>query len=675
MSNQLSKAASLYLRQHQDNPVHWYEWGEAALAAAQSANKPLLVSIGYSACHWCHVMARECFEDDYIANLMNQHFVCIKVDREERPDIDQVYMEAVQMLQQQGGWPLNVFCFPDGRPFFGGTYFPPKDRGNGMIPWPQLLMRIADYYKRQRSELEENATAIQKNIEANSTGQEAQEEAGWDPSILLTAAKGICGNHDKRYGGFGKAPKFPQAMSLNFLISLRNSKAVESDPTFAREIDEVVQLNLRAIAHGGIFDQIGGGFARYSIDDYWLIPHFEKMLYDNALLITTYLRAWLRYRNPLFKAVVEETITWLDREMRNGTGGYCAALDADSDGGEGKFYTWTPDEVNAVLGAANAKLFCQAYNLTESGNFEHGRSNPALTAADFAHRERLKPLRAKLLKARMARVKPERDAKQVTTWNALAAASLAEAGFYGMHEGWLLRSKDILDFIWEQASNQSLINLKLKAVYYPEGGAQVEGYLHDYATFGDACLTFAAYAECAKPNSAAVYLERATACGDAILDNFFDEQNPGCFLTATGFDTPVARRKDWYDNATPSGNSSLLHLFHGLYALKGEARYKALIHRTLPAFSSYASRVAIGVGHALSAATEIAMGSVVVKFGCKAPIDALREALSNRPYRRTFLLPAKSEDSVPAGHFQVCIGSQCLRSTESIQELVDTISG
>ena len=361
MPNRLTLENSLYLQQHADNPVDWYTWGDDAFKAAESSGKPLLVSIGYSSCHWCHVMAHECFEDEYIASIMNKHFVCVKVDREERPDVDQIYMEAVQMIQQQGGWPLNVFCLPDGRPFFGGTYFPPEDRGQGLIPWPQICMRISDFYKRSRSELVENAEAIEKNIlsaaQESSVGLESGELTA---DHLTEAVLGICGNHDDRYGGFGDAPKFPPSMTLNFLCAIRPNV----DSELAARIDVVTHTTLRAMAHGGIFDQVGGGFARYSVDAHWLIPHFEKMLYDNALLIDAYTRGWLDTREPLYAAVVEETIDWLEREMSAPEGAFYAALDADSEGKEGVYYVWTPEEVDTVLGLSVARDLRASYNIT-----------------------------------------------------------------------------------------------------------------------------------------------------------------------------------------------------------------------------------------------------------------------------------------------------------------------
>jgi uncharacterized protein YyaL (SSP411 family) len=384
MPNQLHLQKSLYLRQHADNPVDWLPWGAEAFARAKKEDKPILVSIGYAACHWCHVMAHESFEDESIAKLMNTHFVCIKVDREEHPEVDSVYMEAVQMMNGQGGWPLNVFCLPDGRPFAGGTYFPPDEtRGHALVPWPQLLMRVADYFQRQREDLTENATAVLGNLRAGNAPHKATGEALHPEDVLKAAAK-LLASQDKDYGGFGSEPKFPPAMALDFLLVLRGTAAVEEgDTALGREIDQCINRTLTAMAHGGIYDQFGGGFSRYSVDRHWLIPHFEKMLYDNALLIGCYSRGWQRYNKPLYKAVVEETLDWLQRELQLPDGSFAAALDADAKGGEGSTYTWTPEEVEQVIGKEAAAQICEAYGISETGNFEAtGRCQPALLEPD-----------------------------------------------------------------------------------------------------------------------------------------------------------------------------------------------------------------------------------------------------------------------------------------------------
>ena len=666
MPNRLSEENSLYLQQHASNPVEWYPWGEEALKAAETSGKPLLVSIGYSACHWCHVMAHESFEDEYIAGIMNKHFICVKVDREERPDLDQIYMEAVQMIQQQGGWPLNVFCLPDGRPFFGGTYFPPEDRGQGLIPWPQICMRIADFYKRSKGELIENAESIQKNIlagtQAASTGGASSD---WNPECLLEAAQGICGNHDDQYGGFGEAPKFPPAMSLNFLRALR--PAAESD--LAARIDEVSHITLRAMAHGGLFDQFGGGFARYSVDAHWLIPHFEKMLYDNALLIDAYTRAWLDTKDPLYAAVVEETIGWLDREMSAPGGSFYAALDADSEGEEGRYYVWTPEQVDSVLGPSLARELRAAYNITKEGNFEQGKSNPALVEADFVVRVKLADARRQLRECREAeRVSPGKDTKISTAWNGMMIRALADAGFYFDRPEWTQRARKAIDFLWSELVTETPEGIQLKAVYYERGGAKVDAFLHDYALLAEACLAVASKIDWVEPGNSATYQARAQACVDQAMRYFTDEHSIGYYFTAEAAETPVARRKEWFDNATPSGNSVMLHALSGLHALTGDGRYAAEFEATLPAYADYAGKVAAGVAHGLEAAATYQSGVVVIKVGVDVDMNALRNALADKAWRRTFI--QQSMDLSPK-QIQVCLGTQCLTSNDDLAAAMD----
>ena len=384
MSNRLAHESSLYLRQHEANPVHWWPWCAEAFAEAKAKNKPVLVSVGYSSCHWCHVMARESFEQPWVADLMNQHFVCIKVDREERPEVDKLMMDAVQMIQGHGGWPLNCFCLPDGRPFFGGTYFPPEDRGHGQVPWPQLLMRVSDFYHRNKSELAANADAIAQNLTHLTRAPDADGSAPM-PDDLVAAARRICEQHDDTFGGFGAAPKFPAPHTLNLLLGLRGAAAIEADRSLATRLDAVLTITLGAMARGGLFDQVGGGFHRYCVDRDWTVPHFEKMLYDNAQLLGTYAEAWARYRDPLYVDICEETVGWLLREMRTANGLFAASLDADTDHHEGTTYVWTAPEVAAALGD-EAFPFAQAYGLSDKGNFE-GKNIPKLKG-DHAARKR-----------------------------------------------------------------------------------------------------------------------------------------------------------------------------------------------------------------------------------------------------------------------------------------------
>ncbi len=675
MPNRLSQENSLYLRQHAENPVEWYAWGAEALAAAEAQDKPLLVSIGYSACHWCHVMAHESFESDYIAGLMNKHFICVKVDREERPDVDQVYMEAVQMIQQQGGWPLNVFCLPDGRPFFGGTYFPPEDRGQGLIPWPQVLMRVADFYKRSKAELEENADAIQKNIlagtQALSTGGGSGE---WSSQLLLSAANGICGTHDDQYGGFGRAPKFPPSMTLNFLGAVQSSNRLGDVPSGLRDrIKEIRHTTLRAMAHGGLFDQFGGGFARYSVDPHWLIPHFEKMLYDNALLIDAYTRGYLDQKEPLYAAVVEETVEWLQREMLSEEGAFYAALDADSEGVEGKYYVWEPEEVDSVLGPKLAREIREAYNITSKGNFEHGLSNPALVDAEFEVRMKLTEARQKLREHREAtRVAPGLDTKISTFWNGLLIRSLADAGFYMNRPEWLEMARHCADFLWAHLCDESETPLEVSTVYYKDHGAQVDGFLHDYAAVADSFLAVAAKIDWIEAGASELYVKRAQLCVDAALARFADSHAVGSFFTDESTETPVARRKEWFDNATPSGNSILLHALSGLYALTGDGRYTNEFTETLSAYVDYSQKVAAGVAHALEAAVAHTEGVAVIKVADPCDVAKVRAMLSAHKYKRVFVQSPVVLDENK--RFQVCVGTMCYASTNSTSELIQSLS-
>lgn len=673
--NRLSQAQSLYLRQHADNPVDWFPWGEEAFAKAKAEDKPLLISIGYSACHWCHVMAHECFESAYIAALMNRHFVCVKVDREERPDVDQIYMEAVHMLQGSGGWPLNVFCLPDGRPFAGGTYFPPEDRGNGLIPWPQLLMRIADFYQSHRGDLEENASAITSNLNISNQPPGAGEGT-LENQMLVSAAWSLCSAHDDEWGGFGPAPKFPPAMSLNFLMALRGSKAAEVDRggALARRIDLVSAVTLERMARGGLFDQLGGGFARYSVDHYWRIPHFEKMLYDNGLLLSAYSRAWTRSRNPLYASVVEETVEWLKRDMLLSGGAFAASIDADSEGEEGRYYVWTPVEVVAVLGQPDADRFCEAYGISEEGNFEHGTSNPVFETGSPELRISLKPLREKLLAHRQTRVPPGKDTKILTAWNALTIKGLTEAARAFNRPDWFRLALDCARFVRKNLCIETNGSTRLFAVWYDGEGARTNAFLDDYAFLAEACLSLAGTGSLLLnnfENEAAAWLDFSKQLVDTILTRFADPANPGCFFTSDDHETLVTRKKEWFDNALPSGNSSLLHSLGLLYVITADDRYRAVMDSLRTCYPRLAAEIPSSIPHALAAYTEAAIGHAVIKCPPAADISSLRDALATRPWRSLFVLPTAE---LPAGSgYQLCVGTQCLPPTADPVELANLL--
>src|SRR5215213_3402376 len=407
VANRLARETSPYLLQHAGNPVDWYPWGDEAFARAREEDRAVLVSIGYSACHWCHVMERESFEDERIAQLMNERFVCIKVDREEHPDVDAIYMDAVQAMTGQGGWPLNAFLTPDAVPFWAGTYFPPEPR-QGMPAWPQVLDAIGRAWDEQREEIRSQAGGIVERLRGAAALKPPESEI--DPASLDAAVDGLRKLYDAEHGGFARAPKFPPASVIEFLLG--------------RGEREMSLHTLRRMASGGMYDQIGGGFARYSVDRVWLVPHFEKMLYDNALLARAYLHAWQASGEPLFRRVCEETLDWVLRELRQEEGAFASALDADSEGEEGRFYVWTPGEMAAVLGEERARVALEHFGLTGPANFE-GRWIPVRATPDPPD---LATLKRDLYEVRARRVWPGLDDKRLTAWNALAISAFAEAG-------------------------------------------------------------------------------------------------------------------------------------------------------------------------------------------------------------------------------------------------------
>jgi uncharacterized protein YyaL (SSP411 family) len=664
MKNSLSDEASLYLKQHANNPVHWFAWGKEAFELAKEKDKPILISIGYSSCHWCHVMAHECFEDSYIADIMNKHFICIKVDREERPDVDQVYMEAVQMIIQRGGWPLNVFCLPDGRPFFGGTYFPPEDRGNGLVPWPQLLVRISDFYQKSRDELTENAEAIRSNLLASSASSSGSKD--FNLADLTIAVQGICGNHDDQYGGFGEAPKFPQAMVLNFLMAMREHQ--EADKSLRERIDFVVGQTLKAMAHGGIYDQIGGGFSRYSVDAHWLVPHFEKMLYDNALLLESYVRAYSFEKAPLYRSVIEETVEWLDRDLLLDCGLYASALDADVDGEEGKSYVWDLETIEQVLGPSLGKAFSLAYGVSQKGNFEDDRSVLALQDGDYSVRDTLKEARKTLLNFREEnRNLPTRDDKVLTAWNCLLAIALAEAGFHLNRMDWVAKARHIVDFIDSNLTHTESEDFSLSSVYYEDSDKRISGFLHDYAYYAQALLAVAGKVDWLEPGASTAYANKAKACYAHIESHFGDTAASGFYYTAKNVEAPIVRRKEWFDNATPSGNAMVLHVLSQLHALTGDACYEAILIKERSFYSQGAKQHASAIACSLEAIAQVD-SIAVIKTNDEANIELARQLLLKQPWRKLFVFFDPEID------FQLCIGKACFPKGMSVEDCLSNYS-
>ena len=589
--NRLADETSPYLRQHADNPVDWYPWGDEAFAAARRDDKPVLLSVGYSACHWCHVMAHESFEDPEVAALMNELFVNVKVDREERPDVDEIYMEAVQALTGQGGWPMTVFLTPDGRPFFGGTYFPNSRRG-GMISFPELCRRIDELWRTRRQDIDAQAGQL-----TGALGRSALvEPAGGSPGAdaLDAAVKTLRQQHDDARGGFGGAPKFPQAMSLDLLL-----RALARQPSPDPDIRGIVETSLDAMASGGIYDHLGGGFARYSVDVVWLVPHFEKMLYDQALLARAYLHAWQVLGHERYRQVLDETVGYVLRDLRHPDGGFFSAEDADSEGEEGRFYVWSADEVVTALdddrGLADEVM--AFYGVTSGGNFEgrtilnriHARGPEHV---DLSRPPRIEDARARLFAARERRVRPGLDDKVLTEWNALMLAALAEAAAGTGRRDWLDAAAGTGEFLLGSLRREDGRWLRS---WQADGGARHLAYAADHAALVDA------FVRLAEATGEARWIDAARSSADALLDLFWDEERGGLFTTGSDAERLVARNKDLMDNATPSANSLAAVALLRLAALTGEERYRDRAEEILRLTGSLATQHPTAFGHLLAA--------------------------------------------------------------------------
>ncbi len=572
MANALAAETSPYLRQHRDNPVDWLPWGETALRRAREEDKPLLVSIGYSACHWCHVMERESFEDPEIARRMNESFVCVKVDREERPDVDAIYMEAVQAMTGRGGWPLNVFCTPGQVPFFAGTYFPPTPRP-GLPAWPQVLEAIAEAWRTRREEIDEQAGQIVGRLSGTSLLEPSPDPI--PAGLLDEAVEALRGGYDSVQGGFGDAPKFPPSSVLRFLL--------------AHGEREMSLQTLRSMAGGGIYDQIGGGFARYSVDSSWTVPHFEKMLYDNALLARAYLHGWLVSGDEVLRRVCEETLDFVLRELRGPEGGLLSALDADSEGEEGRFYVWSYDDLLDALGPEDAEAAVVWFGATAQGNFEG--TNVLESRGPEPPPEQRARIRARLMEVRDERVRPGLDDKRLTSWNALGLGVLAEAGAR-------LGRADLLEAARANAE------FLLGTMRDPDGRllrtsdgttAKLNAYLEDHAFLVEALLDL--YEATFEPR----WFAAAREIADAMIHRFADEERGGFYSTSDDHEELVARRKDLEDNPIPSGSSSAALGLLRLVALTGEERYERHGRSVLQLLHPFAARHAQAFGHLLLA--------------------------------------------------------------------------
>jgi hypothetical protein len=682
MPNRLAQETSPYLQQHADNPVDWRPWGEEALRAARSQDKPILLSIGYSACHWCHVMAHESFEDPEVARLMNDLFVNVKVDREERPDIDQIYQTAHQMFNQRGGgWPLTAFLTPEQMPFFVGTYFPKASR-YGLPGFAQLLERVARYYREHRDEIARQNEAVAGAFARAAPEAGSREQFSGEP--IAEAIGALKSSFDKEHGGFGGAPKFPHPTDLE--LCLRRHAA-----TGDRNSLHVAVFTLERMAEGGIYDQLGGGFSRYSVDATWTIPHFEKMLYDNGPLLRLYADAYAATGKPLFARIAEETAQWVRREMQSPEGGYYSTLDADSEHEEGKFYVWTPGEVGELLTPEEYSIVAPHYGLDSQANFE-GRhwhlavAQPLRVVASSLGRtetecaELLEAVRQKLLAARERRVRPGRDEKILTSWNALMIRGMARASAVFGRDDWLASARRALDFVratmWETGGGRG----RLLATY-KDGRAHLNAYLDDYAFLLDALV------ELVQADFRPGDLAFARALADVLLERFADPAAGGFFFTSHDHERLIHRPKPGHDNATPSGNGVAAFALNRLGHVVGEPRYidaaRACVAAFYPAMRDYPG----GFATAAMALEELLAPPTVVAL--RGPLPRMRPWLRDlqREYRPQALvlgvdsvlhdLPAALDKPSAPGRVNayVCRGVTCLEPVSTVDALRGLLDG
>ena len=702
MPNRLAHETSPYLQQHAGNPVDWHAWGEEALQAARVQDKPILLSIGYSACHWCHVMAHESFEDAEVAALMNRHFINIKVDREERPDLDQIYQLAHQMIgQRSGGWPLTMFLTPEQEPFFGGTYFPKTPR-HGLPGFADLLERVAQFYRSERAQITQQGKAIISGFERMQPASPAHQSE-FSAGPIDTALENLAASFDARYGGFGAAPKFPHPTDLELCLRGHARSRMRQDAGgvqgAAGAIDAAHQdAPLRMAIHtlgrmavGGIYDQLGGGFCRYSVDAYWLIPHFEKMLYDNGPLLARYSDAWALTRDPLFAEVVEETATWTMREMQSPAGGYYSSLDADSEHEEGKFYVWTPQQARALLSDAEYAVCAPFYGLTQEANFEGGHwhlhvarglDEIAETVGQSVQEcgALLARGRARLFAAREQRIRPGRDEKILTSWNALMIAGMARAARVFGRPGWLASARAALDFIrgtlWRDGAGPERARLLATC---KDGRAHLNAYLDDYA------FLLAALIELMQTDFRSRDLEFAEDLAEALLEQFHDPRLGGFFFTSHDHEQLIHRPKPGYDSATPSGNGVAALALQRLGHITGETRYLDAAERTLQLFYPALMQHPGGSASLLMALEEaIEPPRVVVLRGPEEQMRLWRQALDQAYLPATLILalapgaadlpPLLAKPVVPdAVNAWVCQGVTCLAPVDKLEKLLGVL--
>ncbi|MDQ3574533.1 MAG: thioredoxin domain-containing protein [Actinomycetota bacterium] len=650
--NRLAKETSPYLRQHQDNPVDWYPWGEEALERAAAEDRPILLSVGYSACHWCHVMAHESFEDPDVAAVMNELFVNVKVDREERPDVDAVYMEAVQAFSGQGGWPMTVFLTPDGRPFFGGTYYP-KTAKMGRPGFVDLMRGVDQAWHQRRDQVLDQADHVSSAIEAQAALVTEGEGGGQlDPSLLERAYETLAASHDPEWGGFGRAPKFP--MPTNVELMLRTHARTGADEPLRMAL-----TTLDAMASGGMYDHLGGGFHRYSVDNFWMVPHFEKMLYDQAGLARAYLHAWQVTGEARFRQVAEETVGYAMRELRQPEGGFSSAEDADSEGEEGRFYVWCLSDVVEVGGPEAVEW----YGGTKGGNFEGANILHRPVRGDLLRPPEVEAARRRLLEAREERVRPGLDDKVLTEWNAMFLSSLAEGAAALGREDWLEAAVDTGSFLLSALRREDGRWLRS---WQRDGGARHLAYAVDHAWLVDA------FCRLAEASGAARWIAEARRAADSLIELFWDADGAGFFTTGHDAERLVVRHKDLVDGATPSANSVAATALLRLAALTGEQRYAHHGQSVVRLLSTPLNRQPAAFGHLLGAVDMLVTGTTEIAVVGERP--DLVSAVHSRYLPNAVLAWGEPYDSPlwqgrSDGLAYVCRGYSCKAPVSAAEDL------
>ncbi len=684
-ANRLSHESSPYLLQHAYNPVDWYPWGDEALEKSKALDRPILLSVGYSACHWCHVMEHESFENSSIAEQMNRHFICIKVDREERPDIDAIYMSAVQLMTGQGGWPMTVFLTPEGKPFYGGTYFPPDDR-YGRPGFPRVLEAVSAAWKSQRIEIEQQSDEITQTISQDSFSTGSGTSLRITSSLLATALDAMSAKFDRTNGGFGAAPKFPQPASLDLLLRLHQ--------TLKRDAaQEMVEKTLQRMALGGIYDQLGGGFHRYSTDAVWLAPHFEKMLYDNAQLALTYCRAYQLTGKQFYRDISEETLEYILREMTDpATGAFYSAQDADSEGEEGRFFVWSRAELDQILGERDAAIFGAFFDVTDGGNWEgknilHVIADAPSVAARFGipvseAAQILDSARVQLLEVRGERIAPGLDDKILTSWNGLALSAFAKCGAAFDRTDFIEAAIRNAEFLTSVMAEERVGMTRLFRTCR-NGAARLNGYLEDYSFLAEALL------DLYETTLDQRWLDKVIRLVDSMNMWFKDPRDGSFYTTSTDHEALIHRMKDWDDNAIPCGNSVAFSVLLRLSALRGDVSVPTAIAKTLRPLAEAISQQPYGFGRMLGVLDRCASGSVEIALRGEASHPVMRQMLSaiHRIYCKDLVVAAgevdERDDDLPLLKSRpavnglptayVCVNQTCSLPISSAEELERTL--